>query len=98
MPQLIFPGGALFGCFADFINFAWIKDSDNAVLSGVTVVSGVRPPSSAHAPFVAAARTMNRAIGGASQSVASIPERLAQLRNLIANSEDALIKCRRLLQ
>jgi hypothetical protein len=81
----------LFGCFSGFINFAWIKASDNAVLSGV------RPPSPP-IPFVAAARTMNRAIGGVSQSVASIPERPAQLRNLIADFEDALIKCRRLGQ
>ena len=35
VPKLIFPGGALIGCAAGFVNFARIKGSHNAVLSGM---------------------------------------------------------------
>jgi electron-transferring-flavoprotein dehydrogenase len=35
VPRLTFPGGALIGCAAGFVNFARIKGSHNAVLSGV---------------------------------------------------------------
>jgi electron-transferring-flavoprotein dehydrogenase len=34
-PKLIFPGGALIGCSAGFVNFARIKGTHNAILSGV---------------------------------------------------------------
>ena len=34
-PKLAFPGGALVGCAAGFMNFARIKGSHNAVLSGI---------------------------------------------------------------
>jgi electron-transferring-flavoprotein dehydrogenase len=34
-PKLTFPGGALIGCSAGFLNFARIKGSHNAVLSGM---------------------------------------------------------------
>ena len=35
VPKLVFPGGALIGCAAGFLNFARIKGSHNAVLSGM---------------------------------------------------------------
>ncbi len=35
VPKLSFPGGALIGCAAGFVNFARIKGSHNAVLSGM---------------------------------------------------------------
>ncbi|HTR14364.1 MAG TPA: electron transfer flavoprotein-ubiquinone oxidoreductase [Roseiarcus sp.] len=35
VPKLVFPGGALIGCAAGFLNFARIKGSHNAILSGV---------------------------------------------------------------
>src|SRR5580658_6143279 len=34
-PKLVFPGGALIGCSAGFVNFARIKGSHNAILSGI---------------------------------------------------------------
>ena len=34
IPKLVFPGGALIGCSAGLVNFARIKGSHNAVLSG----------------------------------------------------------------
>jgi electron-transferring-flavoprotein dehydrogenase len=35
VPKLVFPGGALIGCSAGFVNFARIKGSHNAILSGM---------------------------------------------------------------
>ena len=35
VPKLCFPGGALIGCAAGFVNFARIKGSHNAILSGM---------------------------------------------------------------
>jgi electron-transferring-flavoprotein dehydrogenase len=35
VPKLVFPGGALIGCSAGFLNFARIKGSHNAILSGM---------------------------------------------------------------
>ena len=35
VPRLVFPGGALIGCSAGFMNFARIKGSHNAILSGM---------------------------------------------------------------
>ncbi len=35
VPKLSFPGGALVGCAAGFVNFARIKGSHNAILSGM---------------------------------------------------------------
>jgi electron-transferring-flavoprotein dehydrogenase len=35
VPKLVFPGGALIGCAAGFLNFARIKGSHNAILSGM---------------------------------------------------------------
>ena len=35
VPKLTFPGGALLGCSAGFVNFARIKGSHNAILSGM---------------------------------------------------------------
>ena len=35
VPKLVFPGGALIGCAAGFINLARIKGSHNAILSGM---------------------------------------------------------------
>ncbi len=35
VPKLVFPGGALVGCSAGFVNFARIKGSHNAILSGM---------------------------------------------------------------
>ena len=34
-PKLVFPGGALIGCSAGFVNFSRIKGSHNAILSGI---------------------------------------------------------------
>jgi electron-transferring-flavoprotein dehydrogenase len=34
-PKLVFPGGALIGCSAGFVNFARVKGSHNAILSGM---------------------------------------------------------------
>ncbi len=35
VPKLVFPGGSLIGCSAGFVNFARIKGSHNAILSGM---------------------------------------------------------------
>jgi electron-transferring-flavoprotein dehydrogenase len=41
-PKLVFPGGALIGCSAGFVNFARIKGSHNAILSGMLAAEKVR--------------------------------------------------------
>ena len=41
VPKLAFPGGALIGCAAGFVNFARIKGSHNAILSGMLVADKV---------------------------------------------------------
>ena len=41
-PKLVFPGGALIGCAAGFVNFARIKGSHNAILSGMLAAEKVR--------------------------------------------------------
>jgi electron-transferring-flavoprotein dehydrogenase len=40
-PKLAFPGGALIGCAAGFVNFARIKGSHNAILSGILAAEKV---------------------------------------------------------
>jgi electron-transferring-flavoprotein dehydrogenase len=42
VPKLVFPGGALIGCAAGFVNFARIKGSHNAILSGMLAAEAVR--------------------------------------------------------
>jgi electron-transferring-flavoprotein dehydrogenase len=41
VPKLIFPGGALIGCAAGFVNLARIKGSHNAILSGLQAAGAV---------------------------------------------------------
>ena len=41
VPKLTFPGGALVGCAAGFVNFARIKGSHNAVLSGMQAAQAI---------------------------------------------------------
>jgi electron-transferring-flavoprotein dehydrogenase len=41
VPRLVFPGGALVGCAAGFVNFARIKGSHNAILSGILAADKV---------------------------------------------------------
>jgi electron-transferring-flavoprotein dehydrogenase len=41
VPKLTFPGGALIGCAAGFVNFARIKGSHNAILSGMLAADNV---------------------------------------------------------
>ena len=41
VPKLSFPGGALIGCAAGFLNFARIKGSHNAILSGMLAAEKV---------------------------------------------------------
>jgi electron-transferring-flavoprotein dehydrogenase len=41
-PKLVFPGGALIGCAAGFVNLARIKGSHNAILSGILAAEKVR--------------------------------------------------------
>lgn len=41
VPKLAFPGGALIGCAAGFVNFARIKGSHNAILSGMLAADKV---------------------------------------------------------
>ncbi|CDP52696.1 Electron transfer flavoprotein-ubiquinone oxidored uctase [Devosia sp. DBB001] len=41
VPKLVFPGGALVGCAAGFVNVPRIKGSHNAVLSGIEAASAV---------------------------------------------------------
>ncbi len=41
-PKLVFPGGALIGCSAGFVNFARIKGSHNAILSGMLAAEKAR--------------------------------------------------------
>lgn len=47
VPKLAFPGGALIGCSAGFMNVARIKGSHNAVLSGILAAEGVAEAISA---------------------------------------------------
>jgi electron-transferring-flavoprotein dehydrogenase len=42
VPKLCFPGGALIGCAAGFVNFARIKGSHNAMLSGMLAAEKLR--------------------------------------------------------
>ena len=42
VPRLVFPGGAFIGCSAGFVNFARIKGSHNAILSGMLAADKVR--------------------------------------------------------
>ncbi len=42
VPKLSFPGGALIGCAAGFVNFARIKGSHNAMLSGMLAAEKLR--------------------------------------------------------
>jgi len=41
VPRLVFPGGALIGCAAGFVNFARIKGAHNAILSGILAADAV---------------------------------------------------------
>ena len=41
MPKLVFPGGALIGCAAGFVNVPRIKGTHNAVLSGMLAAEHV---------------------------------------------------------
>ena len=41
-PSCVFPGGALIGCAAGFVNFARIKGSHNAMLSGMLAAEKLR--------------------------------------------------------
>jgi electron-transferring-flavoprotein dehydrogenase len=41
VPKLVFPGGAFIGCSAGFVNFARIKGSHNALLSGILAAEKV---------------------------------------------------------
>ncbi|MBI4047780.1 MAG: electron transfer flavoprotein-ubiquinone oxidoreductase, partial [Devosia nanyangense] len=41
VPKLVFPGGALVGCAAGFVNVPRIKGSHNAVLSGIEAANAV---------------------------------------------------------
>jgi electron-transferring-flavoprotein dehydrogenase len=41
VPKLVFPGGALLGCSAGFVNVPRIKGSHNAVLSGIQAAEAV---------------------------------------------------------
>ncbi|MBV9287171.1 MAG: NAD(P)/FAD-dependent oxidoreductase, partial [Hyphomicrobiales bacterium] len=41
VPRLVFPGGALIGCAAGFVNFARIKGAHNAILSGMLAAEAV---------------------------------------------------------
>ncbi len=41
VPQLVFPGGALVGCAAGFMNLPRIKGSHNAILSGIAAADEV---------------------------------------------------------
>jgi len=41
VPKLVFPGGALVGCAAGFMNLPRIKGSHNAILSGIAVADEV---------------------------------------------------------
>ena len=47
VPKLAFPGGALIGCAAGFVNFARVKGSHNAILSGMLAADKVREALSA---------------------------------------------------
>jgi len=47
VPKLAFPGGALIGCAAGFVNFARIKGSHNAILSGILAADKVHEALSA---------------------------------------------------
>jgi electron-transferring-flavoprotein dehydrogenase len=40
VPKLVFPGGALLGCAAGFVNVPRIKGSHNAILSGIHAADG----------------------------------------------------------
>jgi electron-transferring-flavoprotein dehydrogenase len=47
VPKLIFPGGAFIGCSAGLVNFARIKGSHNALLSGILAAEKARDAVSA---------------------------------------------------
>ncbi len=41
IPELVFPGGALLGCAAGFVNVPRIKGSHNAILSGIEAAAAI---------------------------------------------------------
>ena len=43
VPRLVFPGGALIGCSAGLVNFARIKGTHNAMLSGIAAAEAAQP-------------------------------------------------------
>ena len=47
VPKLVFPGGAFIGCSAGLVNFARIKGSHNALLSGILAAEKARDAVSA---------------------------------------------------
>ena len=51
VPKLAFPGGALIGCAAGFVNVPRIKGSHNAMLSGMLAAEQSRPRSRQAAPM-----------------------------------------------
>ena len=65
MPKLTFPGGALIGCAAGFMNVPRIKGSHNAMLSGIQAAE-------AAAAALAAGRAHDELVG--------LRERLARQR------------------
>ena len=66
VPRLAFPGGALIGCAAGFMNFARIKGSHNAIISGMLAADKVREALAA---------------GRANDELTAYEELLARLRN-----------------
>ena len=43
VPKLVFPGGALIGCSAGFVNLPRIKGNHNAMLSGIAAAEAAQP-------------------------------------------------------
>ncbi len=68
VPRLSFPGGALLGCAAGFVNVPRIKGSHNAILSGLMAVDRVLPALAAGARMTRSSRS--RRIGATRPSVA----------------------------
>ena len=73
MPRLSFPGGALIGCAAGFVNVPRIKGVHNAMGSGMLAVSPADLVSGSPTAAAPAANAVNVAIAEADAQVVGRP-------------------------
>ncbi len=94
-PKLVFPGGALIGCAAGFMNVPRIKGSHNAMLSGMLAAEKIHAALAAgrsgdevseYEDFVARLRHRPRPLSGAQRQAAVVEARPRRRRAAAAGS------------